>query len=114
ADHRLTLKDEKLDPAEVAAAIANLKQQNPDLIYFSLGGNRLGGVIKELIAAKVTPPLFIGSRIDTIPPEVAQAYPSDIYQIAWEDLPGVYNDRVRRMISAASPMKWVFQGGRNS
>ena len=113
ADHRLTLKDDKLDPAEVAAAIANLKQQNPDLIYFSLGGNRLGAVIKELIAAKVTPPLFIGSRIDAIPPEIAQAYPSDIYQIAWEDLPGVYNDRVRRMISAASPMKWVFEGDRN-
>jgi Periplasmic binding protein len=114
ADHRLTLKDDKLDPAEVAAAIANLKQQNPDLIYFSLGGNRLGGVLKELIAAKVTPPLFIGSRIDAIPPEIAHAYPSDIYQIAWEDLPGVYNDRVRRMISAASPMKWVFEGDRNS
>jgi len=114
ADHRLTLKDEKLDPAEVAAAVANLKQQNPDLIYLSLGGNRLGGVIKELIAAKVTPPLFIGSRIDAIPPEIARAYPSDIYQIAWEDLPGVYNDRVRRMVSAANPANWIFEGDRNS
>ena len=51
----------------------------------------------------MTPPLFIGSRIDAIPPEIARAYPSDIYQIAWEDLPGVYNDRVRRMISASKP-----------
>ena len=33
ADHRLAVKDDKLDPAEVAAAVANLKQQNPDLIY---------------------------------------------------------------------------------
>ena len=114
ADHRLAVKDDKLDPAEVAAAVANLKQQNPDLIYLSLGGNRLGGVLKELIAAKVTPPLFIGSRIDAIPAEIARAYPSDIYQIAWEDLPGVYNDRVRRMISMQSPLKWVFEGDRNS
>lgn len=114
ADHRLTLTDEKLDPAEIAAAVANLKQLSPDLIYLSLGGNRLGGVIKELIAAKVTPPLFIGSRIDAIPSEIAHAYPSDIYQIAWEDLPGVYNDRVRRLISEDNPTKWVFEGDRNS
>jgi hypothetical protein len=114
ADHRLALKDDKLDPAEVAAAIANLKQQNPDIIFLSLGGNRLGGVLKDMIAAKVTPPLFVGSRIDAIPPEIARAYPSDIYQIAWEDLPGVYNDRVRRMISTSTPKKWVFEGDRNS
>ena len=114
ADHRLALKDDKLDPAEVAAAIASLKQQNPDLVFLSIGGSRLGNVLKDMIAAKVTPPLFIGSRIDAIPSDIAGAYPSDIYQIAWEDLPGVYNDRMRRMISTSTPKKWVFEGDRNS
>ena len=114
ADHRLAVKDDKLDPAEVAAAVANLKQQNPDLIYLSLGGNRLAGVLKELMAAKVTPPLFIGSRIDAIPAEIARAYPSDIYQIAWEDLPG----RLQRPRAPddldAEPAEVGVRGDRNS
>ncbi len=114
ADYRLGLRDDKLDASEAAAAVADLKLKNPDLIVLGLGGNRNGGIIKELLAAGVTPTLFISGRIGAIPPEIAHAYPSDIYQIAWEDLPNVHSDRLRRIISSSSPSKWIFEGDKNA
>ena len=113
ADHRLGLTDEKLDPAEIAGAVEDLKQRNPDLLFLSVGGNRNAAVIKELLAAKVTPALFVGGRTDDIPREIADAYPSDIYQIAWDRLPDVYNDRLRQLIWRSNSEQWIFEGRKN-
>lgn len=112
ADHRLVLKDDKLDPAEIAAAVASLKQKNPDIVFLSTGGNRNPAIMKEMMAAGFTPPLFIGGRIDDLPREISGAYPSDIYQIAWDRLPEVYNDRLRQRITRSDPAKWIFEGRR--
>src|SRR3990172_5054032 len=42
--------------------------------------------------------------------EISGAYPSAIYQITWEDLPDVYSDRLRRLISRTAPEQWIFEG----
>ncbi len=67
-DHRLVLKDDKLDAADIAAAVAELKLKGPDIAFFSIGSNRNVAIIKEMMAAKITPPLFISGRIDDLPP----------------------------------------------
>ena len=113
ADRRLGLTDEKLDPAGIAAAVEDLKHRNPDLLFLSVGGDRNAAVIKELLAANVTPALFVGGRMDDIPREIADAYPSDIYQIAWDRLPDVYNDRLRQLIWRSNSEQWIFEGRKN-
>lgn len=110
ADHRLKLVDEKLVPAEVSAMIADIGSKSPDLLLLSIGTNRTGAVMQEMIAAAVTPPLLISGRLEQLPPEVVNAYPNDLYQLTTENLPEVFNDRLRRLIGRDDPRAWVFEG----
>ena len=113
SDRRVVQKDGKIDPTEIDAAVEDLKKQNPDLLFITIGSSRLADFMKRMIAAKVTPGLFISGRIDALPPEVTSAYPAPIYQVAWDDLPEVYSDRLRRAISVSTPENWLFGGGKN-
>ncbi len=110
ADHRLNLKDDKLDPAEVDAMIANFKDKKPDLLFLSIGSSRTEAVLTQMMTAGVAPPLFVSGRIDAIPSDVLKRYPNDIYQLAWDGLPEVYNDRLRKLIGRTAPEAWVFEG----
>lgn len=110
ADHRLTLTDDKLDPNEVADVVANLKQQAPDLIFLTTGSNKNAAIIKELLAAGITPRLMLSGRIDSLPPEIASAYPSAMYELAWDRLPELYSDRLLDRLALAPPSDWVFEG----
>ncbi len=110
ADHRLALADSRPDPAEVAAAVADLKLKDPDLVFLTVGTRRSAEIIEALIKAGVTPPLFITGRIAAIPPKVVAAYPSDLFQVTWSDLPDVYNDRLRQLVSRSAPEQWIFEG----
>lgn len=110
ADHRLSLENNELDPAEVEGMVSDLKDRSPDLLFLSIGGSRTGPVLKQLMAAGLSPPLFITGRIESIPAEVVGAYPSNIYQLAWDGLPDAYSDRLRKLISRSSPQEWIFEG----
>jgi Periplasmic binding protein len=114
ADHRLTLDDDNPDPGEVAGAVADLKQKAPDLVFLTVGSRRSAQVIKAMMEAGITPPLFITGRIEAIPPDVVAAYPSNLYQVTWEDLPEVYNERLRRLVTRSGPQRWMFEGAKNA
>ena len=114
ADNRLPLTDDKLDPAQVAAMVADLKAKNADLVFLSIGGNRTKDVLSQFKDAGFTPPLFVSGRIEAVT-DPANAYPNDIYQLAFDSLPEVYNDRLRKLVAnAANPNDWIFEGGKNS
>ena len=109
-DRGLKLKESRLDPGELDAAVAEVKEQAPDLLFLSVGGARTSEVMRRLAAAGATPPLFITGRIANLDPAVARAWPNDIYELAWDSLPEVFNDRLRKRISRASPEEWSFEG----
>ncbi len=109
-DHRLRLKDDKLDPAEIADAVADLRAKSPDMLFLSVGSARTADVLKAMMAAAIAPPLFLSGRIDAIPADILKKYPNDIYQLAWDGLPEVYNDRLRRLIGRSAPEAWMFEG----
>jgi hypothetical protein len=113
ADHRLNLERGQSDTAEIAAAVADLKLKNPDLVFLTVGSSNAGDVIKAMMEAGITPPLFITGRIEAIPREIVSAYPSNLYQVAWEDLPDVYNERLRRLVARSGPQQWIFEGAKN-
>ncbi|WP_290993053.1 ABC transporter substrate-binding protein [Hyphomicrobium sp.] len=114
-DHRLQLVADKLDPAEVAAAIADLKSKNVGIVFLAVGGDRLKDVVKQFQDAGFTPPLFVSGRIDALASKGRDAYPNDAYQLAWDGLPDVYSERLRELTwSTASPEQWIFEGRKNA
>ncbi len=110
ADHRLKLVDDKFDPATVTATIADVGAKVTDLLLLSVGSSRTGPLLQQMIASGTTPAIMLSGRIDALPPEVVKAYPNDIYQLAWDNLPEVYNDRLRRLIGSDAPERWLFEG----
>lgn len=114
ADHRLAFNEDKADPEQVAAVAADLKEKNPDLVFLTVGSRRSANVMKALMDAGITPPLFVTGRLESIDAKVVSAYPSDLYQVTWEDLPDVYSDRVRQAISLTNPEAWQFAGTKNA
>ncbi|WP_245279885.1 ABC transporter substrate-binding protein [Hyphomicrobium sp. 99] len=115
ADQRLKLVADKLDPGEVAAAVADLKSKNVGIVFLSVGGDRMKDVVKQFQDAGFTPPLFVTGRIETLAGQGADAYPNDVYQLAWDGLPDVYSERLRELIwSTASPAQWIFEGKKNA
>ena len=102
-----------LDPGEIAKTIEDLKSKNPDIIFLSVGGWRVPPFLKALEQAGINAPLFVAGRLDDIfrSPEVT--YSGDVYQIARDELPNLYNGRVRQRLFSERPEEWAFNGRRN-
>lgn len=113
-DHRLSANGDALDANETGALLAELKEKQPDLLFLSIGNNRTGRLMRELMAAEITPALFITGRIEAIPAEIAGAYPANMYQLAWDGLPDAYSGRLRKLIARGDPEQWIFEGSKLS
>src|SRR5262249_54875054 len=90
--------------------IDDLKQKAPDILVLSIGAARTAAVLPGMVAAGVTPALFLTGRIDALPPAIANTYPNAIYQLAWDRLPEADNDRVRKLIGKETSENWIFEG----
>lgn len=101
------------DPAEIAQAIQDLKSKNPDIIFLTVGGWRVPPFLKELEKAGIAAPLFVTGRLEDIFRSPAISYSGDVYQIARDELPNLYNDRVRQRLFRERAEDWVFNGSRN-
>jgi ABC-type branched-subunit amino acid transport system substrate-binding protein len=112
ADHRMTLENNRLDPAAIAAVIADLKQKDADLVVLAIGSSRAAPVLSAFVSAGLTPPLFISGRIETVLEGEAPEYPGDIFQLAWDNLPDVFSDRLRERIVRNGLDRWVFAGAK--
>jgi len=102
-----------LDPGEIAKTIEDLKSKNPDVIFLSVGGWRVPAFLKELEKAGIAAPLFVTGRLDDIFRSSGVSYSGDLYQIARDELPNLYNDRVRQRLFRERAEDWVFNGSRN-
>jgi ABC-type branched-subunit amino acid transport system substrate-binding protein len=111
ADHRFKLRDDKIDPAEAAAMIRDLKEKNPDFVFLSIGGARTGAILQQMMAAGLRPPVFVSGRIDLVLAATPQlSYGNDIYQLAWDGLPDAFSERLRQRIARSDPQSWQFEG----
>ena len=102
-----------LEPGDIAKAVEGLKAKNPDVIFLSVGGWRIPPFLKALEQAGINTPLFVTGRLDDIfrSPEVT--YSGDVYQFARDELPNLYNSRVRERLFRERPEEWAFNGRRN-
>ena len=110
ADHRLSLADNKLDPAAIAQVVADLKEKNADLAVIAVGNQRIPPLLTAMVAAGVTPPILVTGRIETI--VEGGEYPGDLFQLAWDDLPHVFSDRLRQRVIRNGLDNWMFEGAK--
>ena len=113
-DWRLARVDGKLKPDDVLATASNIKDKQADLLFLNVGNAGAVEVIKALTAAGSTPAIFLGGRIESLPPEIANSYPNAIYRLAWDQPPEVYNDRLRKLITPENTASWIFEGAKNA
>jgi hypothetical protein len=100
----------KITAEDIANIASALHDKRPDIVYLYISGDNIPALLAELMARGITPALFIGGRIDAIPPDVANTYPNAIYSLAWDRPPEVYNDRMRSLITPATSESWIFEG----
>ncbi len=110
ADMRIAGDGDKVSAADIAAIANEMKEKRPDLLYVYIGGANIPALIKELVAGGITPALFIGGRIEALPPEATATYPNAIYSLGWDRPPEVFNDTLRSMISPSAAASWMFEG----
>ena len=79
----------------MTAALKEMSDKRPDVIFINIGGANTAQIIQELMAAGVTPALFVSGRIENLAAEAVKKYPNAMYSLAWDRPPEVYNDRLR-------------------
>ncbi|MCB1528391.1 MAG: ABC transporter substrate-binding protein [Hyphomicrobiaceae bacterium] len=114
ADIRLPSTDGNISASALTAMVQNLQAVDPDVIYLSAGRDATPAIIKALTAAGLTPALFVTGRISSIDPALTMSYPNAFYELAWDDLPEVYNNRIHKLIATGNPAAWTFAGKKNS
>ena len=102
-----------VDPAEIASSVEEIKWKNPDFIFLSVGGWRVPAFLKEMERAGINVPVFISGRLEDIFSDGSVSYGGDAYQIARDELPNLYNNRLRERLFRERPEDWVFNGARN-
>jgi hypothetical protein len=102
-----------IDPADIAKAVDELKWKNPDVIFLSVGGWRVPAFLKELERAGISVPVFVTGRLDDIFRSPSVTYGGEAYQVARDELPNLYNNRLRARLFRERPEEWAFFGRRN-
>jgi ABC-type branched-subunit amino acid transport system substrate-binding protein len=110
ATHRLAVKDNEFDATLMKALVDDIKAREADIAIVALGAAPSTEFLKLATAAGVTVPVLFVFGSDAIlkTPE-AKVYGNDIYQLAWDTLPDVYNNRLRERIAKASEDIWIFE-----
>src|SRR5262249_25391828 len=103
----------KLDPRDIAAAVEELKEKNPDIVFLLVGGWRVPPFLKELEKAGIKAPLFVFGRLEDIFSGANTSYSGDVFQIARDELPDLYSSRMRNRLFRERVQDWSFRGELN-
>lgn len=113
-DARISGKFNEVDANELAAAMSQIKDKKPDILFAYIGTSNLPEIIRQLTSAGITPALFVGGSLERLPKEIRGSYPNAIYSLRWDGPPDVFNDRVHTKVAAEPPAKWIFAGEKNA
>ncbi len=106
----LAVKDGKLDGAETASVIQDLKSADADLIMVMLGTEPLAEFMKAASDAGLRAPMLILNESEkAMTSDAAKLYGANLYQLAWQTLPNIYNSRLREQMLAEPKADWVFE-----
>lgn len=115
AVHRVAVKDNTLGGGQLGPIVDDIKAKGADLLLIAVGTAPAKQVLKELSAANVTLPImFVLGGEPTLRSVEAAGYGNDLYQLAWDSLPEVYNNRLREQILKSPKDPWLFPDAQNA
>lgn len=114
-DLRLDLpRREAPDPAVIEDAVAALKAANADVVFLAVGSRHSTALMRAMIRSSYTPPVFVSGWIERLfGPRRLSRYPTPVYALAWNTLPNIQSERLRRLVDRMSDQGVVFGGVKN-
>ena len=119
-DKRIDLRAGILDPSQLKEAVGRVGKTvavgdkgdslPTEMLVVDLAGSQAAELLKNLRAAKTAPPIFLTGAIDDIPRAILDVYPNAIYELAWDELPEVYNNHIVELVGEERPQKGFFAG----
>jgi ABC-type branched-subunit amino acid transport system substrate-binding protein len=115
AAHRLEVKDGKYPIGAASAIIDDIKAKQADLLIVALGTSAGTQFLKDANASGLsTPVLFVFGNEALLRSPEAGAYGNDLYQLTWDALPDVYNNRLRERMLQNASANWIFEDTKNT
>lgn len=109
-----TRPDGEIDESGANQAIDAIEAQNPDIIYLGIHSGPGARFLKRLQERGLQRPAFvvlgrIGRMLNVLS---NRTYNADMYQLAREQVPHVYNERLQQRIWSAPQARWIFEDKR--
>ncbi len=115
ADHRIQRAGDRgasLDQRALAAAIADMKAKQADLVVLAVGNVTSAAVLTSFVQAEFTPAIMLVGDLARLADDVTGVYPNAIYQLDWTSVPEVDQDSVRNVVTQTNPEEWLFEGAK--
>jgi hypothetical protein len=111
ADHRISQQGAALDEKALAAAIADIAQKTPDMLFLAVQSGPGAQVLKALASAHVDVPVFVlYGRARRILDILAPIDPAkDVFELGRDGVPDVYNERLQQQIWRSDGKGWIFE-----
>lgn len=111
----VTVKDNKIDEASLAGTIQELKSSEADMILVMLGAAPVEQFLKAAAEAGLRAPILVLSESEKVlRSEAAALYGANLFQLAWQTLPNIYNNRLREQMLADPTGPWIFEDVANT
>ncbi len=115
ADNRIKragTRGASLDDQALAAAIAEMKAAQTDLVVLAVGTVTSDEVLKAFADAQFTPAIMLVGDLSRVADRMSINYPNAIYQLEWGAVPEVDQDTVRNVVARSNPEEWLFEGAK--
>ncbi len=115
ADNRIKragTRGASLDDDALAAAIAQMKAAQTDLVVLAVGTVTSDEVLKAFADAQFTPAIMLVGDLSRVADRMSINYPNAIYQLEWGAVPEVDQDTVRNVVARSNPEEWLFEGAK--
>ncbi|MGH1417526.1 MAG: ABC transporter substrate-binding protein [Hyphomicrobiaceae bacterium] len=116
-DYQVPVRNYRLDPAASQRVVDDIKAKDPDLLLMAIHSGPTAMMMEQLSAVGLNVPVFVMlGRITTIQDrwKGETEYGGEIFQMAREGVPNVYNERLRRRIWRARDDTWIFDDIKNT
>ena len=116
ADHRIAQQGALLDDKALAAAVTDIAQTAPDMLFLAVQSGPGAQVMKALKAANIDVPVFVlYGRARRILDLIAPLDPAkDVFEFGRDGVPDVYNERLRQQIWRSHSAGWLFEDTPNT
>lgn len=104
------------DLGPVTAILDDINSKQADVVMVALNTNNSREFLKQATGALSAPVLFVFGNDTMLSSQEAAEYgrSNNLFQLLWESVPGVYNNRLREEMQKDAAANWLFEDVKNS